>query len=177
MFFGALRKGLAAAMGVHSGCRPILHLSAHGSRDGIELSTGHSIRWDDLRKLLIPINRSLGGALLLSMSSCHGFAACQMAMRMNDAPEHPFFGIVGSSGTPTWSDTTVAFLAFYHLVIARHRNPVDAVPAMRAASGHDQWSIETAKTIHSDFLSFAEGSMSLADAQRSLDESEGDVPK
>jgi hypothetical protein len=74
---------------------PIVHLSAHGSSAGIQLSTGDAINWAELREMLLPINTSLGGALLLCMSACEGYHACQMAMQDGDVPD-PYGMMVGN---------------------------------------------------------------------------------
>ena len=102
-FTAALRIGLPEAMKAYPHLLPILHVSAHGGRDGLQLSNGELVTWHDLRSLVEPINASLEGTLILCMSACEGYAACQMAMRDGDDP-HPYMGLVGNYGKPTWSD-------------------------------------------------------------------------
>jgi hypothetical protein len=150
-FMAALIYGLPEAMKEISGRPPILHLSAHGSTSGIELSSGEVITWTELRNLLIPVNESLEGALFLCMSACHGYSACQMAMEEQDLP-HPYFVMVGSSESPTWSDTAVSYLAFYHL-LAKGWNIPDAVESMSAASGIT-WLFQTADASKQAYLEF-----------------------
>jgi hypothetical protein len=146
---------------------PILHLSAHGSTDGIQLSSGAVIAWPTLRDLLVPINESLGGALLLCMSACEGYSACKMAMQDGDA-RHPYFAMIGNYGKPTWSDTAVAYLAFYHL-LAKGRSVRDAVAAMSAASGDSQWCVETADQSKQMYIDFVKRQTTPADAQLQLE--------
>lgn len=110
---------------------PIVHLSAHGGADGVELTDGSAVSWTTLREILTPINQGLDGCLVLCMSACRGFAACRMAMQYGDLP---FAAVIGNTEDPTWSDTTVAFAAFYHL-INKGRTFDDAVSGMCAASG------------------------------------------
>ena len=81
---------------------PIVHISAHGDENGIQLSDGTEISWKNMRTVLLPINKALKGLLLLCMSACKGFAACVMAM---EAGELPFMAVIGTHETPTWSDT------------------------------------------------------------------------
>lgn len=116
---------------------PILHISAHGSKAGIQLTSREVLGWDRLRDLIMPINRALKGNLILCMSSCEDFSACRMAMTAGDIP---FLGIIGHPGRPTWSDTAIAFASFYHL-LAKGSYVQDAVNAMRIASG-DQGFLE-----------------------------------
>ena len=75
-FEAALQIGLPEAMKQFAGRYPMLHLSAHGASEGIQLSSGETISWPELRELLVPINESLGGDLLLCMSACEGYSAC-----------------------------------------------------------------------------------------------------
>ena len=161
----ALVFGLPEAMKENPGRAPVLHLSAHGSNAGIELSSKEVLTWTDLRGLLVPVNESLGGELLLCMSACQGYSACQMAMEEQDLP-HPYCVMVGSSENPTWSDTAVSYLAFYHL-LAKGRNIPDAVEAMSAASGI-KWVYETAVASRQFYLEFIQKTMQPEAVQQQL---------
>lgn len=151
-FFAALKIGLLEAMGNFREHLPILHLSAHGGESGLQLSNEHIISWNQLRDLVIPINESLGGNLLLCMSACEGYSACQMAMRVEDAP-HPYFGFVGNYEKPTWSDTAVAYSAFYHR-LSKGARVGEAVEAMKIASGNSAWVCETAEEAKRGFIEY-----------------------
>lgn len=151
-FIAALRIGLPEAMKQFPDRLPILHLSAHGDRGGIQLSSGTGINWFQLRELIEPINASLSGTLLLCMSACEGYHACQMAMREGDDP-HPYLAMIGNYGKPTWSDTAVAYSAFYHR-LAKGHYIFDAVEAMKAASGDDRWVIETAENSRKAYIEY-----------------------
>jgi len=94
---------------------PIVHVSAHGAQSGLQLSNGEVVTWPQLRELLLPVNKSLAGFLLLCMSACEGYSACQMAMELEGA-DHPYWALIGNFGKPTWSETAVAYAALYHLV-------------------------------------------------------------
>ena len=72
--------GMRETMEEYSDHVPIVHISAHGSDDGIGLTDGTLVSWRNLREMLKPINAALDGNLLLCMSACHGAAACRMAM-------------------------------------------------------------------------------------------------
>jgi hypothetical protein len=175
-FVAALRIGLPEAMKEFPDRYPILHLSAHGGGEGIQLSNGDVFRWDALRQLLIPINQSLKGALLLCMSACEGYSACRMAMEQGDTP-HPYLAMVGNYGKPTWSDTAVSYLAFYHL-LAKGRTILEAIDAMKSASGDPKWVGETADEIKRSYIEFVEKSGTPAQAQRALEAvaAEEDLP-
>lgn len=166
-FVAALRIGLPEVMKQFPGRYPVLHLSAHGSDAGIQLSSGSVVSWSELRELLVPINESLEGALLLCMSACEGYHACQMAMQVGET-SHPYFVMVGNFGKPTWSDTAVAYLTFYHL-LAKGRTIPAAVEAMSEASGDDNWTVETADESKQAYIDFLKAQTTPAEAQEQLE--------
>lgn len=165
-FAAALRIGLPDVMKQFPDRLPILHLSAHGAKHGIQLSNGDELRWSDLRQLLTPINESLGSFLILCMSACDGYSACQMARQEGNQP-HPYFAMVGNFGKPTWADTAVAYSAFYHLLSKGH--PVlGAVQGMKVASGDENWVLETAEDAKRGYLEYLQ-SIQPEEAQQALE--------
>ncbi|MCX5829884.1 MAG: hypothetical protein NTV58_18105 [Deltaproteobacteria bacterium] len=148
----ALNIGLPDVMKQFAERFPIIHLSAHGSGQGIQLSNGDTLSWYELRQMITPINLNLGGFLLLCMSACKGYSACQMAMQTDNSPD-PYFAMVGNFGTPTWADTAVAYSAFYHLLSKGHSIP-NAVEGMKAACGDSQWIVETAEDAKKGYLEY-----------------------
>jgi hypothetical protein len=112
--------------------RTILHVAAHGTPEGVELTSGDLLPWGSLAQIFRYVNELVGGRLLLGMSTCHGLHALKMVARRKDLP----FGLlVGPREEVLWTDAHVAFLAFYHLVIAKDADPVAAVAVMNAAAG------------------------------------------
>lgn len=166
-FKAALTIGLPESMKVYPEYLPILHFSTHGGVSGLQLSDESFLSWSALRELLIPINESLDGTLLLCMSSCEGFHACQMAMSAEDGP-HPYLASVGHRGKPTWSDTAVAYSAFYHLLF-RGKKVREAVDGMKAASGNADWVLHTAEEMKQGYLDFVKN-RDVAEAQRALEQ-------
>lgn len=130
-FRAAFLVGLKETLDQHPRLLPVLHLSAHGNEAGIQLTDGTRISWDALREILMPVNKALNGMLVVCMSSCQGGSGCMMAM---EEGELPFHTIIGSFEKPTWADTTVAFMTFYHQ-IQKGTSVADALAAMQAASG------------------------------------------
>lgn len=111
---------------------PMLHFSMHGSSDGVWLTSGEIVTWEDLRHLLRNVLVATGGTLLVTMSSCFGTAGCRMAM--HDDSEPTFWALVGHTDQPTWADAAVAYITFYHLLF-KERNIRDCVDAMNVAAG------------------------------------------
>ena len=151
-FITALQDGLLEGMKVFPLLIPIIHISAHGFKEGIQLSNQEKITWDNFRSLLLPINKTLNNCLLLCMSSCKGYSACRMAMRLNEI-KHPFLSMVGHPGTPTWSDTAVAFTTLYHQ-IAKGLKVSEAVKAMKIASGNYEFRFTTAKESQRSYIDY-----------------------
>lgn len=164
-FDAALRIGLPEVMKAYPDRLPILHLSAHGATHGIQLSSGDVLSWPDLRPMLTPINESLGGYPLLCMSACEGYSACQVAMQEGNGA-HPYFSMVGNFGRPTWSDTAVAYSSFCHL-LSKGYNVFNAVAGMKAASGDDNWTVETAEQSKQGYLEYLQ-SVVPSEAQQEL---------
>jgi hypothetical protein len=174
-FVAAFRFGLADAMKSNPSRLPILHISAHGGQTGIQLSDGSVVTWADLRTLLLPVNQSLGGLLVLCMSACEGYAACRMAMHLGNEP-HPYFALIANYGKPLWSDTAVAYAALYHLISKGHSFP-DAVNAMKLASGDQGWVLESAEAAKQVYAGYV-ANLNLPQAQQQLEASAeaADVP-
>lgn len=152
VFEGALKAGVQHDFKAYPDHLPILHISAHGNSDGIGLSDGTVLTWDELRDLLVPLNEHFSGNLLLCMSSCEGFGACRMAMRTGDDP-HPYWALFANTGKPVWADTAHAYMTLYHL-IAKGKSFADALTAMRAASGDEFWVVETADTSKQHYVEY-----------------------
>lgn len=141
LFVQAVDVGLNDVQAQFPGRRPILHLSCHGNVDGLGFTDGSFIRWRELAAVFRPINRRVPGGLILSMSSCEGYAGICMAMEVGVEKEPPFYALVGSGGTPTWPETAVAYTTFYHqLVLGEHVKV--CVERMCMASSHSEFFVQ-----------------------------------
>ena len=135
MLLEALGNHLIAAWTTHQRL-PILHLSMHGTNDGVALTSGEFLSWHELREHLLPLLRKMQGGLLICMSSCFGSAGCRMAMYTDGEP--PFWALVGNNASATWADAAVAYVSFYHLLFKDFPVPI-CVESMKAASGDHQF--------------------------------------
>lgn len=151
-FVEALYAGLSEAMYAEPDKRPIVHISAHGSMDGIQLTDEKIISWDELRELLKPINLALNNGLIVCMSSCHGYAGTRMAMQGHEHA-YPFFALIGTGAAPSWPETAIGYSTFYHQ-LARGEHITDAVEAMRVASGHVAFYVQWATFARRGYLEF-----------------------
>jgi len=146
----ALKTGIYEGMVKNKNLLPIIHLSAHGSQEGVQLTDKNVLKWSELRDFFKPINKSFNGNLLLCMSSCRGFGACRMSMHETDT-EYPFWGVIGNNTEPLWSETAVAYATFYHHMAMG--NTLDSsVEAMKVASGNKEFIFITAKDARDAYL-------------------------
>jgi hypothetical protein len=166
-FEASLKIGLAEEMKRYEGLIPILHISAHGYSEGIQLSDSTVITWATLRQFLAPINTALNNGLLVCLSCCEGYSGMRMAMFIEDEG-YPFYAIVANSEKPLWSDTAVAYSTFYHL-ISKGEFIVDAVNAMQIASGNHTFWVETAEQSRQGYLEYIKNVNAPA-AQEQLEE-------
>jgi hypothetical protein len=124
---------------------PLLHISAHGNRDGIALTDGRMITWNQLAEFLVPINTQLRGQLDLGLSSCNGFHAITMAMARELNGPRAFNMLVGPNFEPTWGEALIGYAAFY-FQLTRSQNLETAMAALKAASGKNEWYVLSADT-------------------------------
>ena len=166
-FEASLKIGLTEEMKKYDGLIPILHISAHGYSEGIQLSDSTVIPWANLRQFLVPINTALNNGLLVCLSCCEGYSGTRMAMFIEDE-SYPFYAIVANSEKPLWSDTAVAYSTFYHL-LSKGEFIVDAVNSMRIASGNHTFWVETAEQSRQSYLEYIK-KVDVPAAQEELEE-------
>lgn len=128
----SLGNRLLEACRHHNNKLPILHLSMHGSQQGVALTNGEFISWHDLRGILLSLIRAMQGSLLVCMSSCFGSAGCRMAMYQDNEPH--FWSLVGNTASATWADAAIAYISFYHLFFKGFDINI-CVNSMKVASG------------------------------------------
>jgi len=164
-FKAALLIGLPEAMKLHSALIPIIHISAHGDDNGLQLADGSRIDWHELKVLLQPINKALNGFLLVCMSCCKGYFGVRMAMEIHDE-DAPFFALIGNHDSPTWSETSIGFCTLYHLV-NKGETVMDAVKCMNAAAGVTSFAGEKAEDTKKNYIEYC-SQKQLAEAQATL---------
>ncbi len=172
-FREALQKGFFETWIEKGGKNPLLHISAHGTGQGLQLTNGDFVSWAELRGLLVPLNRAMNGNLMVSMSSCSGYTGCMMAMSAD--ADLPFLLLVGNTGKPTWSETAIAYMTFYHHVF-RGSDLSVGISAMKAASGNDQFKDVFGFHARQCFLNFVDNPKSLPEVENKMSE-DGNSPK
>ncbi len=128
---------------------PLIHISAHGDREGISLHDGTLVTWRQLRAYLVPLNEWLAKSLLLCLSSCESLSGCEMAMQLGNAL--PFRVLFGHEGEALWSDAAVAFITFYHR-FHKGAELTECEKAMQAASGDPNFKMRTSEEVRRGLL-------------------------
>jgi len=121
-----------------------IHFSMHGNKDGIELTSGEFMEWQELHQNIKSLNDSIGygevkwapgkkyGFANLSFSVCHGYNAIAMKAY---GEESPYTTVLGPTRAVNWSDSLIAFATYYHLTIHKDANWREAVVLMNYAAG------------------------------------------
>lgn len=122
---------------------PIIHISAHGGEDGIELTDGDVIYWEKLNRLLTELHAKIGPLnfppplpqnlpkVLVCLSSCSAFKG----FAENQPPTGVIQAIVGAADDVGWCEALIAFSTFYYQTLILKSDYSSAVVAMNLAAG------------------------------------------
>jgi hypothetical protein len=102
---------------LNANSRPVLHIEAHGSIEGLAWTAAASnlVRWDELVPPLQRLNVATRCNLLVVISACFGIAGINvMAM----GPRAPVLGVVGPCSTATPHQLREGYKEFYRRLIA-----------------------------------------------------------
>lgn len=110
------------------GTRPILHIEAHGSPEGLLLSRESSpVPWGDLAPLLRSLNQATANNLLLGLACCHGRDSL---IGLIDLQQHsPFNAAIACDGSTTAGQLRL-FNQFYVCAFENLRPSEAVVDAM-----------------------------------------------
>lgn len=89
---------------------PLLHIEAHGFRDGICSRTGDEVLWPELMQELVPLNCVTQLRLVLVLAACEGFWGVQMLQPVDRAA---FFALLGPNQEISAAELLKGCLAFY----------------------------------------------------------------
>lgn len=131
---------------------PILHLSVHGSEEGIQLTNQEKLLWSKLAGYISPINNLINGGLGVCMSCCCGVHGIQMAevIRRRNLP---YKWLVGSFADVQLPDVALAYSVFYRrLHCGDYGDDEDLIETVRAASGIDDFDVWDGERIQEEYL-------------------------
>ena len=95
--------------------RPWLHLESHASpSSGLCFANGSELSWDDLCKVLRPLNQACNFNLIFGASACYGSHIAQ-AIKLNEPA--PCYGAIGPTSEVSPSDLLGHFRDFYRVAL------------------------------------------------------------
>lgn len=130
-----------------------LHIEAHGSVDGIALSSGEIVEWKDFYDLIRPINIALGHLLFVVMAMCSSIA---MISSISVEERAPYRAFICTTREMYPNELYEGFLSFYE----KFCNLLDVFEAMTALqreicdeNGYSPFQLLSAETVFDETLS------------------------
>ncbi len=142
-FRRALMEDIVEGMKRHQ-LPPLVHLSTHGSIDGIQLtdqrSNGECLSWNDVGDIFRPLHKAINGGLGVCMSCCGGIHGKKMAEVLN-SDQIPFSWLIGTTTEADIRDLALGFSVFYR-AMQRGQSADQILDAMRIASNITGFGLE-----------------------------------
>lgn len=130
-----------------------IHIEAHGSVDGIALSSGEIVEWKDFYDLIRPINIALGHLLFIVMAMCSSIA---MISKISLEERAPYRAFICTTREMFPNELYEGFLSFYE----KFCNLLDVFRAMTALqneihdeNGHSPFQLLSAESVFDETLS------------------------
>lgn len=130
-----------------------IHVEAHGSDDGIALSSDEIVEWKEFYDLIRPINIALGHLLFIVMAMCNSIA---MISKISVEERAPYRAFICTTREMFPNELYEGFLSFYE----NFCNLLDVFGAMTALqkeirdeNGHSPFQLLSAETIFDETLS------------------------
>jgi len=99
----------------HKGAFPIIHIEAHGSKEGLEVASREFIPWEALRNSLTEINIACKNNLMVVMAACEGIYLFQIVQPIHRTP---FCALIGPKRKVTASEILRDYSSFYSELLA-----------------------------------------------------------
>ncbi len=130
-----------------------IHIEAHGSDDGIALSSGEIVKWKEFYDLIRPINIAIGHLLFIVMAMCSSIA---MISNINIEERAPYRAFICTTREMYPDELYEGFLSFYE----KFCNLLDVFGAMTALqneirdeNGHSPFQLLSAESVFDETLS------------------------
>jgi hypothetical protein len=112
-----------------NGRKPVLHIEAHGDRDGLTVGSGDLVPWPELRNHFTELNQMTRVELIVFLSACDG---AQLIRLLQPHDRTPFRLLIGPRRIMKAGELEDGCTAFYRTMF-RTADCIDAVDAMNAA--------------------------------------------
>lgn len=93
-----------------SGIYPMIHFECHGCKEGLGTACGDLVKWDEIREILIEINRSTKLNLMIVIAACNGAHLIKVSNKLDAAP---FWAMIGPNVEVTAGQLQNNFGQFY----------------------------------------------------------------
>lgn len=110
---------------------PILHISMHGDENGLQLSSGECIDWEELTPSIVQLNIATKNNLLITMAACYGLFITFVNSTKYD--RSAFWCVLGRSDSHSGGDFTNDYERFYRTLL-QSSNFGDAILAINGAN-------------------------------------------
>lgn len=122
-----------------------LHISMHGNKDGLGLTSGEFLTWEAFSEELKKFRTHLGqikieepvnikiAPIILHFSSCEGFNGHKID-EYADEDETLYLHVLGPTIQVSWNDSLIAYTTLYHNLLSHNVLANDAVVKMNAAA-------------------------------------------
>jgi len=92
------------------GIYPMIHFECHGCEDGLGTASGELVEWEEIREILIEINRNTKLNLMIVIAACNGAHLIKVSTKLDAAP---FWAIIGPEVEVTAGHIQENFGKFY----------------------------------------------------------------
>ena len=116
-----------------AGAMPMLHIDAHGARDGLGLASGDFVPWAEMKAGITAINVACRNHLVVVLAACQGIHLISIIRAEERATA---FAVISTATDVKAGDVAVSFPAFYEEMFrSRDGGPAlrrlnDAVPGL-----------------------------------------------
>lgn len=122
---------------------PFIHISAHGLEDGLELTDGSVLYWEQLTRRMFYAHELVGCVALppqlpqdlprlnLSLSSCSAF----VNYKKNIEKPYPFQMMLGPTTDVGWCQSLIGYTTFFYKAFIQKNDFRTAIEGMNAAAG------------------------------------------
>lgn len=108
----------------------IIHWSGHGNLNGVQLSSGEILIWEEFAELFYSIAEHEREKMVLCLSSCEGAGASILESML---PGRIYGHLIAPSRKIGWNEAAVAYTNFYYSILNQHLNIGDAVSWMNTS--------------------------------------------
>lgn len=115
-----------------SGIYPMIHFECHGCEYGLATASGDLVEWDEIREILIEINRNTKLNLMIVIAACNGAHLIKVSTKLDAAP---FWGIIGPEVEVTAGHIQRNFGRFYESFFS-DLNGDEAINILNKEAGH-----------------------------------------